>query len=136
MENCIDYGEKGDRFFIIISGIVSVVIPNPLIKNRALQRRDYEQLQLWKQNDFDPRVEIAKKEQHESYQEEKSSKQEVERLNRVKTKTFSEKEAIECEMSAKLLACVKHDDEQKPTEQLPKDHDHQNTDHKNPHDDN
>jgi CRP-like cAMP-binding protein len=42
MENCIDYGEKGDRFFIIISGIVSVVIPNPLIKNRALQRRDYE----------------------------------------------------------------------------------------------
>ena len=61
MDNCITFGEKGENFYIIIQGIVSVSIPNPQIKERALQLRDFEQLLEWKEKEFDPKVERAKK---------------------------------------------------------------------------
>jgi hypothetical protein len=32
MENVIDYGTQGDLFYICLSGIVEVHIPNPSIK--------------------------------------------------------------------------------------------------------
>ena len=32
-DNVITYGEKGDCFYVILKGVVSIHIPNPKIKN-------------------------------------------------------------------------------------------------------
>ena len=34
MQNCINFGEKGHKFYIILKGVVSVQVPNQGIKDR------------------------------------------------------------------------------------------------------
>ena len=46
-ENVLEYGEKGDEFFIIIQGVVSVKVPNNSIKDHQMKLRDYRNLQRW-----------------------------------------------------------------------------------------
>lgn len=47
-ENVIRYGDHGNKFFIILKGILSVQIPNPKIKNWRLLRLQYSQDAAWK----------------------------------------------------------------------------------------
>jgi signal-transduction protein with cAMP-binding, CBS, and nucleotidyltransferase domain len=37
IEDVITHGDIGNKFYIIIKGVVSVHVPNPAIKDRALQ---------------------------------------------------------------------------------------------------
>jgi hypothetical protein len=70
MKNVIDYGEVGDNFYILLKGVVSVQIPNPAIRDRAVKRKDYDKLLAWKKEEFDPRAEKAREEHLETYQKE------------------------------------------------------------------
>jgi hypothetical protein len=50
--------------------VVSVQIPNPAIRDRAVKRKDYDKLLAWKKEEFDPRAEKAREEHLETYQKE------------------------------------------------------------------
>jgi len=43
----ITHGETGNSFFIILKGIVSVLIPNPKIKNWRIRRIQYKLDMEW-----------------------------------------------------------------------------------------
>ena len=62
MDYVMNIGDQGDKFFIIIQGVVSVQIHNLTIPQRMFKRREYDKLLQWKRDEFDPKVEIAKKE--------------------------------------------------------------------------
>ena len=47
MQNVINYGEVGDKFYIMLKGIASVIIPNSAIKDRAVKWREYKSLLEW-----------------------------------------------------------------------------------------
>lgn len=49
-EEVVRYGEKGDKFFIILQGSVEVFIPNPTIKSWRLQRADFLREVNWKRS--------------------------------------------------------------------------------------
>jgi hypothetical protein len=53
MDNIIEFGESGDKFYIILLGVVSINIPNPKIQSWGIKRRRYQQLLQWKQEVFD-----------------------------------------------------------------------------------
>jgi hypothetical protein len=55
-ENVFEFGEFAENFYVIISGVVSVQIRNPKIKNWAEQRNSFKMLLEWKEKVFDPRV--------------------------------------------------------------------------------
>ena len=55
-QEVIRYKEKGEKFYVIIKGVVSVQIPNPLIKDRQQKYRYYQTLLQWKSEQFDPKV--------------------------------------------------------------------------------
>tara|TARA_B110000285_G_C14934625_1_gene518967 strand:- start:450 stop:605 length:156 start_codon:yes stop_codon:yes gene_type:complete len=44
---CIKHGESGNKFYIILKGVVSVQIPNPNLKDRALCERDFNNIKKW-----------------------------------------------------------------------------------------
>ena len=44
MDKVIEYGEQGDKFYILFLGAVSISIPNPEIKNWDQKRRYYNEL--------------------------------------------------------------------------------------------
>ena len=46
-------GDEGDKFYIIIQGVVSVQVTNEKIQERLFKRREYEQLKKWKKDVFD-----------------------------------------------------------------------------------
>ena len=46
----ITYGEKGDCFYIILKGVVSVQIPNPKLKNWKQFREEYILEEEWKED--------------------------------------------------------------------------------------
>ena len=50
MTNVFNYGEVGDKFFIILRGVVSIITPNTAIKDRAVKFKDYQMLLEWKEN--------------------------------------------------------------------------------------
>lgn len=52
-QNVINYGEKGDKFYIILKGLVSIKIPNPAIGDWRNQRAKYENLLKWKNTYFE-----------------------------------------------------------------------------------
>ena len=58
-ENVFEHGDKGDTFYIIIQGLVSVQLPNNNIKNWSFARKEFLKLQKWKQNEFDPKAAFA-----------------------------------------------------------------------------
>ena len=74
MQNCMNFGEKGNKFYIILKGVVSVQIPNQQIKNLQLKRKDYASLLDWKKTWFDPKAEAAKQERIEAYQQQTETK--------------------------------------------------------------
>jgi CRP-like cAMP-binding protein len=37
-EDIVRYGEKGDKFFIILSGEIDILIPNPLVEEWRTKR--------------------------------------------------------------------------------------------------
>ena len=73
-------GDEGDKFYIIVQGVVSVQIKNDQIKERMFKRREYDQLLKWKGEVFDPKVEKAKADFFENYQEEYGKIQQEQRL--------------------------------------------------------
>ena len=62
LNKAINYGEHGDKFYIIIRGVVSVQIPNMSIKSWIHHRKEYQYLKEWKKNEYDPKVDKARKE--------------------------------------------------------------------------
>jgi hypothetical protein len=60
MDEIINYGEIGDKFYIIIRGVVSIQIPNMSIKNWASHRKEFQFLKDWKKNEYNPKVEKAR----------------------------------------------------------------------------
>ena len=72
------YGEVGDKFFIIIKGLVSIKIRNPTMKDWNVQWKRYNNLIDWKNEFFEPQVDLAIKKKYLS-------------LLKVRQKTFSNK---------------------------------------------
>ena len=69
MTNVFNYGEVGDKFYIILRGVVSINTPNSAIKDRAVKFKDYQLLLEWKENEFDKKAESCKREHYDGYQE-------------------------------------------------------------------
>lgn len=63
----MEFGDKGDEFFIIMQGLVSVQIPNKAINDWYMYRKDYKWLKEWKKNEFDPKAKKAELVRMESY---------------------------------------------------------------------
>ena len=63
----MEYGDKAENFYLLLSGIVSVQITNPGIVDWKVQRRDYLNLQKWRDNEFLKRVKVAKAARYEAY---------------------------------------------------------------------
>jgi len=61
------YGEHGSEFYIIIKGVVSVNVPNPIIADWSVKYRDYKSLLKWKEQEFELKVQKAKNETFELY---------------------------------------------------------------------
>ena len=59
--NVFLYEDEGDFFYVILSGRVGVLIPNPLIKYWSQKRVMLGNLMDWKKKSFDRRVEDAMK---------------------------------------------------------------------------
>lgn len=74
-QNVITHGDNGNKFYIILKGVVSVQIPNPNMPDRALYERDFENIKKWMRNEFEPRVKIAKENAIEAYQDDLAMKQ-------------------------------------------------------------
>ena len=60
MSYVIKFGEIGDRFYIILKGACSVLIPNSSIVNRDDKLKELQKLKEWKEQEFDKRVSSAK----------------------------------------------------------------------------
>ena len=83
MDKAVNYGEKGDQFYIIIRGVVSIQIPNSSIKDWIHHRKEYEKLKEWKKFKYDPKVEKAREEYIKTYKIEGNKE-----ANRVMVKNF------------------------------------------------
>tara|TARA_B110000285_G_C15055044_1_gene579102 strand:+ start:123 stop:725 length:603 start_codon:yes stop_codon:yes gene_type:complete len=55
-EKVVNFGDEGDKFYIILKGVVSVQIQNPSIKDYRLVERDFNKLKEWKKDEFDPKL--------------------------------------------------------------------------------
>ena len=55
-KNVVQYGSHGDKFFLVISGVLSVQVPNAQIKRFEWARNEYNKLKDWFQNVFLPRM--------------------------------------------------------------------------------
>jgi hypothetical protein len=58
--NVFEFGDIGDKFYMILKGIVSIQVPNQKVKNWDFYWNQYSKLKEWKSN-FDLRVEESKK---------------------------------------------------------------------------
>lgn len=67
MQDVVKFGEPGDKFYVIIQGVCSVMLPNSAINNWDFQIKDFNNLQSWKNDVFDPKVEEFKKIHYDSY---------------------------------------------------------------------
>ena len=56
IKNVFQYGDVGDKFFIIVKGLVSIKIKNPSIKDWNDEWRRYNNLLNWKNEYFEPLV--------------------------------------------------------------------------------
>lgn len=72
-EKVFNYGEIGEKLYIIIKGLVSIRIPNPTIKQWESKRQRYNDLVAWKRNVFDAKVEAAIKERFEMLEKNKGN---------------------------------------------------------------
>jgi hypothetical protein len=76
MDEVVTFGEEGDKFYVIIKGVVSVLIPNPSAVSQAgipkgmtitMMKREYDNVLKWKKHVFDIRMEEAKLERLDTY---------------------------------------------------------------------
>ena len=58
-EYVIRYGDKGDWFYLILKGVVSVEIPNPTIKNWKTDYEEYIKLKQWRETVLEEKIKIA-----------------------------------------------------------------------------
>jgi hypothetical protein len=57
-ENVLTYGDReGDKFYIILAGMVSAQIPNPAIAEWILKRKNYISLKHWRETKFQEKIE-------------------------------------------------------------------------------
>jgi signal-transduction protein with cAMP-binding, CBS, and nucleotidyltransferase domain len=57
LDKVIDFGQSGDEFFIIISGVVNVLVPDyTSIPDFGVKWKDYKILKEWKETVFDLRA--------------------------------------------------------------------------------
>lgn len=73
-QNVCQYGDKGDKFYIVLKGLTSVQIPNPLINNWHLHRKKYMELLEWKKEYLDPKIDHAIKERYEQFESKQDHK--------------------------------------------------------------
>lgn len=59
-QNVFEQGEIGDKFYMIIQGVVSIQMRNKDLRNWEYLRKQYEKLLRWKTTKFEPRVLQAK----------------------------------------------------------------------------
>ena len=62
----VNQGERGDKFYIILQGIVTINIKNPKIPDWKARNQDLKYLLKWKSTVFDPKCEQIKKELKDS----------------------------------------------------------------------
>ena len=55
----INYGEIGDKFYLVLSGFLGVYLPNPKVKEWNWAHSEYNKLLDWQKNEFHPRVRKA-----------------------------------------------------------------------------
>ena len=67
MQDCMKYGEKGNKFYIMLRGVVSVMVPNSQIRSLPIKRKDFNYLLEWKKNHFDPKAKKAQEARIEEY---------------------------------------------------------------------
>lgn len=58
------HGEKGDKFYIIIKGLLSVEVPNRQISDWVAEKRYFQSLKTWKEG-FDKKLENLRAEKNQ-----------------------------------------------------------------------
>jgi hypothetical protein len=64
-KNVMKFGEIGDKFYIIVKGLVSIKIPNPSIKDWKQEHKHYKSLLEWKNKHLEPMIDDAIKRKYE-----------------------------------------------------------------------
>ena len=67
MQTVMNVDDYGDKFYIIIQGVISIKIKNKNILERRFKQREYDNLKKWKAEVFDPKVKKHKEEFFENY---------------------------------------------------------------------
>ena len=49
MKNVCQIGDFGNKFYIVLRGVLSVQIPNPTIKDRREKLKEFEELKEWRE---------------------------------------------------------------------------------------
>ena len=52
----IDHGQEDDKLRLVISGFLTVQIPNPRVPDWVWARQQYQELIQWQHSDFFPRA--------------------------------------------------------------------------------
>ena len=86
----INYGEPGDKFYLILGGEVSVTIPNPGIKGWKDHRNVFEQLKHWEETSFKHLREKARCEFMKQDEIRRSFEDEFDRFIKIKIRKFIE----------------------------------------------
>jgi signal-transduction protein with cAMP-binding, CBS, and nucleotidyltransferase domain len=66
-EKVVNFGDDGDKFYIILKGVVSVQIRNPRIQDYRLQEREYNKLKEWKRDEFDPKLKVELENKYQKF---------------------------------------------------------------------
>ena len=61
MTNVCQIGDFGDKFYIVLRGVLSIRIPNPTVKDRAKKMKEHEELKVWKRDVWLSKVSVAKR---------------------------------------------------------------------------
>ena len=104
-ENIFEYGDIGEKLYIIIKGLVSVRIPNPSIKDWVLKRKHFMALMEWKREHLDPKIDEAIRKRFEYIEEHRGDPdkmREIKRNNEVRFFQECLKSLIQTKIASKF----------------------------------
>lgn len=58
-QNVFEYGDPGERLYIILKGVVSIRTPNPAVQDWARHHKNYLELLAWKKQVLEPKLDAA-----------------------------------------------------------------------------
>ena len=92
MQEAVTFGEIGHEYFLIIKGVASILVPNPVISNWKMQQTEFDELLKWEREDFKPRMEIARQHHWDNYYDtikDKNKHMDQKKIKRNSKKSFS-----------------------------------------------